>query len=216
MTSSGKSSDEFVLYDLRVEVIDTGKPFVSHARVGDRFIHLSLRSQRDCQIAVRVGVSRIDRNRALEVAHRLVEAFPRSEHETEIVVRVGRLGVDRQCPLPLADRFIGPARSKELRPEDVTGDRCRTAIDGRPCKGQSRCIFAVSIDGSCGQQKRYSDQEERPPSCDSPPRIPLANPSRWAAPASRRHPGSGQGPTFPARQRRDELRDRPAILGADL
>ena len=32
-----KPNDEFVLYDLRVEVIDTGKPFVSHARVCDRF-----------------------------------------------------------------------------------------------------------------------------------------------------------------------------------
>jgi uncharacterized repeat protein (TIGR04076 family) len=30
-------ADEFELYDLRVEVLDTGKPFVSHARVGDRF-----------------------------------------------------------------------------------------------------------------------------------------------------------------------------------
>ena len=30
-------SDEFELYDLRVEVIDTGKPFVSKAKVGDRF-----------------------------------------------------------------------------------------------------------------------------------------------------------------------------------
>lgn len=29
--------DEFELYDLRVEVLDTGKPFVSHARVGDAF-----------------------------------------------------------------------------------------------------------------------------------------------------------------------------------
>lgn len=29
--------DEFELYDLRVEVLDTGKPFVSHARVGDSF-----------------------------------------------------------------------------------------------------------------------------------------------------------------------------------
>jgi aryl-alcohol dehydrogenase-like predicted oxidoreductase len=30
-------ADEFELYDLRVEVLDTGKPFVSHARVGDTF-----------------------------------------------------------------------------------------------------------------------------------------------------------------------------------
>ncbi len=30
-------NDEFELYDLRVEVIDTGRPFVSHARVGDSF-----------------------------------------------------------------------------------------------------------------------------------------------------------------------------------
>ena len=29
--------DEFELYDLRVEVLDTGKPFVSHARPGDTF-----------------------------------------------------------------------------------------------------------------------------------------------------------------------------------
>ena len=29
--------DEFELYDLRVEVLETGKPFVSHARVGDAF-----------------------------------------------------------------------------------------------------------------------------------------------------------------------------------
>ncbi len=29
--------DEFELYDLRVEVLDTGKPFVSHARPGDSF-----------------------------------------------------------------------------------------------------------------------------------------------------------------------------------
>jgi uncharacterized repeat protein (TIGR04076 family) len=29
--------DEFELYDLRVEVLDTGRPFVSHARVGDTF-----------------------------------------------------------------------------------------------------------------------------------------------------------------------------------
>lgn len=29
--------DEFTLYDLRVEVLDTGKPFVSHARPGDTF-----------------------------------------------------------------------------------------------------------------------------------------------------------------------------------
>ena len=29
--------DEFELYDLRVEVLETGKPFVSHARVGDTF-----------------------------------------------------------------------------------------------------------------------------------------------------------------------------------
>lgn len=32
-----KHDDEFTLYDLRVEVIDTGKPFVSHAKVGDSF-----------------------------------------------------------------------------------------------------------------------------------------------------------------------------------
>ena len=32
-----KHDDEFELYDLRVEVLDTGKPFVSHARVGDTF-----------------------------------------------------------------------------------------------------------------------------------------------------------------------------------
>ena len=31
------SNDEFELYDLRVEVLDTGKPFVSHARPGDTF-----------------------------------------------------------------------------------------------------------------------------------------------------------------------------------
>lgn len=31
------TNDEFTLYDLRVEVIDTGKPFVSHAKVGDSF-----------------------------------------------------------------------------------------------------------------------------------------------------------------------------------
>ncbi len=30
-------SDEFELYDLRVEVIDTGKPFVSKAKAGDTF-----------------------------------------------------------------------------------------------------------------------------------------------------------------------------------
>ena len=30
-------SDEFELYDLRVEVLDTGKPFVSHAKPGDTF-----------------------------------------------------------------------------------------------------------------------------------------------------------------------------------
>ena len=30
-------NDEFELYDLRVEVLDTGKPFVSHARPGDTF-----------------------------------------------------------------------------------------------------------------------------------------------------------------------------------
>ena len=30
-------SDEFELYDLRVEVIETGKPFVMHARPGDTF-----------------------------------------------------------------------------------------------------------------------------------------------------------------------------------
>jgi len=29
--------DEFELYDLRVEVLDTGKPFVSHAKPGDSF-----------------------------------------------------------------------------------------------------------------------------------------------------------------------------------
>jgi len=29
--------DEFTLYDLRVEVLETGKPFVSHARPGDTF-----------------------------------------------------------------------------------------------------------------------------------------------------------------------------------
>ena len=29
--------DEFELYDLRVEVLATGKPFVSHARPGDTF-----------------------------------------------------------------------------------------------------------------------------------------------------------------------------------
>lgn len=31
------SNDEFELYDLRVEVIDSGKPFVSKAKVGDVF-----------------------------------------------------------------------------------------------------------------------------------------------------------------------------------
>ena len=30
-------ADEFELYDLRVEVLETGKPFVSHARAGDTF-----------------------------------------------------------------------------------------------------------------------------------------------------------------------------------
>jgi uncharacterized repeat protein (TIGR04076 family) len=30
-------NDEFELYDLRVEVIETGKPFVMHARPGDTF-----------------------------------------------------------------------------------------------------------------------------------------------------------------------------------
>lgn len=30
-------NDEFELYDLRVEVLETGKPFVSHARPGDTF-----------------------------------------------------------------------------------------------------------------------------------------------------------------------------------
>lgn len=30
-------NDEFQLYDLRVEVLDTGKPFVSHARPGEYF-----------------------------------------------------------------------------------------------------------------------------------------------------------------------------------
>jgi len=34
---SDQHDDEFELYDLRVEVLDTGKPFVSHARVGDSF-----------------------------------------------------------------------------------------------------------------------------------------------------------------------------------
>ena len=37
MKSNEKVSDEFVLYDLRVEVLDTGRKFVSHARVGDTF-----------------------------------------------------------------------------------------------------------------------------------------------------------------------------------
>jgi len=37
MSASMPFDDEFTLYDLRVEVIDTGKPFVSHARVGDSF-----------------------------------------------------------------------------------------------------------------------------------------------------------------------------------
>ncbi len=32
-----KHEDEFELYDLRVEVIDTGKPFVMKAKVGDTF-----------------------------------------------------------------------------------------------------------------------------------------------------------------------------------
>ncbi len=31
------ANDEFQLYDLRVEVLETGKPFVSHARPGDSF-----------------------------------------------------------------------------------------------------------------------------------------------------------------------------------
>lgn len=31
------TNDEFTLYDLKVEVIDTGKPFVSHAKAGDSF-----------------------------------------------------------------------------------------------------------------------------------------------------------------------------------
>ena len=30
-------NDEFELYDLRVEVIETGKPFVMHAKPGDTF-----------------------------------------------------------------------------------------------------------------------------------------------------------------------------------
>ena len=34
---SQTSSDEFELYDLRVEVIETGKPFVMHAKPGDTF-----------------------------------------------------------------------------------------------------------------------------------------------------------------------------------
>jgi uncharacterized repeat protein (TIGR04076 family) len=37
MTVDKNADDEFTLYDLRVEVIDTGKPFVSHAKVGDTF-----------------------------------------------------------------------------------------------------------------------------------------------------------------------------------
>jgi uncharacterized repeat protein (TIGR04076 family) len=32
-----KHDDEFELYDLRVEVIDTGKPFVMKVKVGDTF-----------------------------------------------------------------------------------------------------------------------------------------------------------------------------------
>src|SRR2546426_7220345 len=34
---SQTGSDEFELYDLRVEVIETGKPFVMHAKPGDTF-----------------------------------------------------------------------------------------------------------------------------------------------------------------------------------
>ena len=34
---SQTTSDEFELYDLRVEVVETGKPFVMHARPGDTF-----------------------------------------------------------------------------------------------------------------------------------------------------------------------------------
>ena len=35
MSQTGR--DEFELYDLRVEVIETGKPFVMHAKPGDTF-----------------------------------------------------------------------------------------------------------------------------------------------------------------------------------
>jgi len=35
--ASQTPTDEFELYDLRVEVVETGKPFVMHARPGDTF-----------------------------------------------------------------------------------------------------------------------------------------------------------------------------------
>jgi len=37
MKQKQSQNDEFTLYDLRVEVLETGKPFVSHARPGDTF-----------------------------------------------------------------------------------------------------------------------------------------------------------------------------------
>ena len=35
------TNDEFELYDLRVEVIETGKPFVMHAKPGDCLLYTS-------------------------------------------------------------------------------------------------------------------------------------------------------------------------------
>ena len=36
-TSNPAASDEFELYDLRVEVVESGRPFVMHAKKGDWF-----------------------------------------------------------------------------------------------------------------------------------------------------------------------------------
>ena len=69
---------------------------------------LSLRPQEDAEIVVRIGMIRIERNRALIRGDRLVQLESIPQDDPQIAVPVRPIGLELETPLDQRDGLLAP------------------------------------------------------------------------------------------------------------
>jgi hypothetical protein len=74
--------------------------------VPDSLFNFPLQAQGDRQVAVGVGISRVDFDDSCEVADGFVELIARSEQHRQVEMRISIVGIEAHCPPKFSNRIV--------------------------------------------------------------------------------------------------------------